>query len=180
MAKVFKTTAELYQIRHETLESWGDIFLICGKESVGVSVNSDYGNFGFDVSICGCEPKEFLTRISFDSCMNKLTEYKLYVPAPEQYPVEVKKCIIESRRNKALTKEEAREAWDDMLDTEHKEGDLYFMELMEHHLFNKVFGEYEHLPSAKKVDPRCQDFWDHVWVPFVAELKEELKASKAA
>ncbi|WP_114729495.1 hypothetical protein [Vibrio cholerae] len=174
MSKVIKTQAELYQVRHKTFGGWGDIFLICGQESVRVAINSDYGTFAHNWTHCGGDPKEFLTDIDFDYCMKKLTNYKHYVPAPEQYPIEVKQSIIESRREENLTKEEAREAWGDMLNTEHSEGDLYFQELIDHPLFEKVFGATEYLPSAQKVDPCCQDFWDKVWIPFVGQLKEEL------
>ncbi|MEB5557091.1 hypothetical protein GOP97_15090 [Vibrio cholerae] len=174
MTKVIKTQAELYQVRHKTFGGWGDIFLICGQESVRVAINSDYGTFAHNWTHCGGDPKEFLTDIDFDYCMKKLTNYKHYVPAPEQYPIEVKQSIIESRREENLTKEEAREAWEDMLNTEHSEGDLYFKELIDHPLFEKVFGATEYLPSAQKVDPCCQDFWDKVWFPFIGQLKEEL------
>ncbi|EKO3663347.1 hypothetical protein M3929_002654 [Vibrio metschnikovii] len=174
MTKVIKTQAELYQVRHDSCVGWGDIFLICGKESVRVAINSDYGTYSHNWTHCGGDPKEFLTGIDFDYCMKKLTGYKHYVPTPEQYPVEVKQCIIESRREDGLTKAEAREAWQDMLCTEHREGDLYYKELVDHPLFEKVFGDYEYLPSATKVSPCCQDFWDKVWIPFIGQLKEEL------
>lgn len=174
MTKVIKTQSELYQVRHDTCEGWGDIFLICGKESVRVAINSDYGTYSHNWTHCGGDPKEFLTQMDFDYCMKNLTNYKHYIADPEQYPTEVKKCILESRQAERLTKDDAREAWEDMLCTEHDEGDLYYKELVDHPLFNNVFGDYEYLPSAKKVDPCCQDLWDKVWVPFVGQLKEEL------
>ncbi|WP_158120564.1 hypothetical protein [Vibrio metoecus] len=175
MTKVIKTEAELYQVRHNTFEGWGDLFLICGEESVRITINSDYGVFAHNWTNCGCNPKEFLAKIKFDYCMKKLTNYKHYIKAPEQYPTQVKQRIIEARRGyESLTKEEAREAWVDMLNVDHDSGDLYFRELIDHHLFEKVFGDYEYLPDAEKIDPRCQDFWDYVWLPFVEQLKTEL------
>lgn len=178
--RVIKSQAELYQVRHETFEGWADIFLICGEQSVSVVIHSDYGKFAKYWSHCGCNPKQFLIELDFDYCMKNLTDYKHRIDAPEQYPSKVKERIMVARRHDGtLTKEEAREAWGDMLQTEHNEGDLYFKELIDHHLFNKVFGDYEYLPSAKKIDPCCQELWDNVWLPFVEQLKSEL-AEKAA
>ncbi|RAS62666.1 hypothetical protein DET48_11461 [Vibrio diazotrophicus] len=174
MVKVTKSQAELYQVRHETFEGWGDIHLVCGEQSVSVVIHSDYGTFAKYWSHCGCNPKKFLVDLDFDYCMKNLTDYKHYIKAPEQYPTEVKGRIIEARRAENLTKEEAREAWCDMLQTEFDEGDLYFKELIDHHLFNKVFGDYEYLPCAKKIDPCCQELWEMVWLPFVERLKSEL------
>lgn len=179
MAKVTKSLTELYQVRHEGGGRWADFSLVCGKESVRIMINSDYGSYSHIWSHCGGCPKTFLTEIDFDYCMKKLTGYKHYVKAPERYPEEVKGRIIEARRERGLTKAEAREAWQDMLNTEFSEGDLYYRELIDHELFEKVFGDYEYLPSAEKVDPCCADFWEHCWLPFIASLKEEL-AQKAA
>lgn len=174
MTNVIKSEAELYQIRQNGSSGWGDIVLVCGKESVRVMINSDFGSYSHIWTHCGGDPKEFLTEVDFDYCMKKLTDYNHYVPAPEEYPTEVKRRIIEARQDDNLTKAEAREAWEDMLNTEYDEGDLYFKELIDHHLFEKVFYDYEYLPCAKKIAPRCQMFWDNVWLPFIEQLKTEL------
>lgn len=182
MAKVIKSEAELYQVRQDTGGScgWGDIVLVCGKESVRVMINSDYGAYSHIWTHCGGDPKEFLTELDFDYCMKKLTSYKHYIKAPEQYPTEVKLRIIEARReHEGLSREEARDAWNAMLKADYYAGDVYFKELIDHPLFEKVFGDYEYLPSATKIDPCCQDFWDKVWLPFVEQLKSEL-VEKAA
>ncbi|HCG9411647.1 TPA: hypothetical protein NKA80_004438 [Vibrio parahaemolyticus] len=177
MTTVTKSNAELYRVRHNTCEGWGDVILICGKESVSVMINSDYGSFSHVWIHCGCEPKAFLCDMDFHYTMKKLSNYNLYIDNPQSYPAEIKERIIVARRHdENLTKEEAREAWEDMLNTEHSEGDLFFKELIDHPLFGKVFGDYEYLPSAKMIDPHCQDLWDRVWTPFIKQLKEELAA----
>jgi hypothetical protein len=55
-----------------------------------------------------------------------------------------------------------------------EKADLLFHHLIEHHLFEKVFGEYEYLPSAKRVKPECQCFWNEVWKPLTEQLAAEL------
>jgi hypothetical protein len=176
MTKVTKSNAELYRVRHNTCEGWGDIILICGKESVSVMITSDYGSFSHYWSHCGEEPKSFLCSTDFDYTMKKLSNYNHYVKNPDGYPDEIKQSIIDARKYQNLTKEEAREAWDDMLNTEHSEGDLFYKELIDHSLFEKVFGDYDGLPSSEKESPRCRDLWEQVWKPFISQLKQELAA----
>lgn len=178
--KVTKSQAELYQVRAGGF-TWGDITLICGKESVSVMATSDYGSFNHFWSHCGGEPKAFLCTLDFQYTMKKLTDGKLYVPDPDGYRNEIKENIIESRKEAVLTKDEAREAWDDMLShqEEYPQGDLFYKGLYEHDLFKKVFGDCEGLPSATTECCRSVDFWKDIWTPFISELKQEI-ANKAA
>ena len=178
--KVIKSQAELYQVRAGGC-TWGDIVLVCGKESVSVMATSDYGSFDYFWSHCGGEPKAFLCGLDFQYTMKKLTNGKLYVPDPDGYEVEIKENIIEARKDESLTKEQARTAWDDMLSHKeaYPEGDLFYQGLVEHNLFEQVFGDYENLPSSEVECCRAVDFWKDIWAPFIAELKEEI-AAKAA
>jgi len=175
MTTVTKKQIELYQVRHNGSECWGDIALNCGEKSVHVMIDSDFGSWSYYWSSCGMSPKEFLCKINFDYCMKKLTGSKHYINDPEQYPNEVRGRITQAQEAGWLTETEVKQALDEMLEPEYSEGDLYFHYLYNHELFDKVFGDYECLPSAKKISPRCQDFWDHVWIPFIEQLKTELK-----
>lgn len=174
MAKVIKTMAEMYRIRHKSSGDWGDIFVTWGEESVRLTAHTPYGSYSCVWSCCGGNPKQFLTELDFDYCLKKLTDYKHYMPDPSRYPFEIKQSIIQGRRDRDLTKKEARTAWKEMLNTEYDEGELFFNELTQNDLFEKVFGATEYLPSAQKIKPECQLFWDMVWLPFVAQLREEL------
>jgi hypothetical protein len=176
--KVTKSMVELYRVRSTEGGScsWGDITLTCGKESVNVMATSDYGTFDHYWSHCGCDPKEFLCDTDFQYTMKKLTGGKLYIPDPDGYGDEIKRDVIQSRKEDRLTKEQARTSWDEMLaiQDEHREGDLFYRELMDHEFFEEVFYDFEALPCAEKPDHCAVDFWDNVWLPFVAELKLEL------
>lgn len=176
--KVTKAEAEVYHIRGKTAEgwsTWGDIVLICSKESVEVLAYTDFGTFGYYWSHCGMDPKRFLCKINKDYTMGKFRGNELYIPDPDEYHEEVKKHIINSRLEGCLTKDQARSAWEDLLTIleDHVEGDLMYQALMESEHFDSVFGDYENLPDATKMDPHCESFWKHIWLPFVANLKEE-------
>ncbi len=173
---VSKSQSELYQVRSgKGSLAWGDITLICGKESVSVMATSDYGTFDHHWSHCGGEPKSFLCNLDFQYAMKKLTNGKLYTPDPEGYEKEIKDSIIDSRKGDGLTRAQARTAWDEMLSIqdEYQKGDLFFHALYEHELFDKVFGDCEGMPSATQPDPCAVDFWNDVWTPFINELEKE-------
>jgi hypothetical protein len=175
--RVTKSQAELYRIRSgKGSLAWGDITLICGAQSVSVMATSDYGTFDYRWSHCGGEPKAFLCGLDFQYAMKKLTNGNLYVPDPDGYENEIKESIVDSRKNGGLTRVQARTAWDEMLSIhdEYNGGDLFFHALYDHELFERVFGDYEGMPSAEIADCRAVDFWGDVWMPFISSLREEL------
>lgn len=182
--KVTKSQAELYQVRSgQGSLAWGNITLICGAESVSVMATSDYGTFDHHWSHCGGEPKSFLCGLDFQYTMKKLTGGKLYIPDPDGYKNEIKKSIIESRREgRGISREEARTAWDEMLAflDEYREGELLFNALYHHEFFEAVFGDPEYLPNSEKPDHCAVDFWNDVWTPFINSLREELAESAKA
>ncbi|MGR5367025.1 hypothetical protein [Photobacterium damselae] len=137
-------------------------------------INSEYGAFAYNWSTCGCEPKRFLIEIDFDYCMRKLTNDSHYIEDYKSYPQQVENRIIAALHDGRVTDDEAEDALRDLLDTEYDRGDLYFKELMEHELFDEIFGSSEYLPNAKIIDPNCVNFWEKVWLPFIEQLKVEL------
>lgn len=177
--KVTKTTTDLYSVRRETKAdpgAWGDISLAFGEHSVNVMINSDYGSFGYYWGATGPDPRKFLCEIDMHYAMNKLTSCNLYEPDPDKYSDEVKESIIGARKEQYLDKDQAREAWDDMLSIVEDSAsvDLMYHQLVDHELFEAVFGDHEGLPCATRVRPTVVAFWDNVWKPFVKQLQSEL------
>lgn len=181
MASVVKTKSELYQVRHSTFEGWGDVFVSHGENYVSVAINSDYGTFGYTWrGSFGCSPMEFLTTIKMNYAMNKLTNGAFYIDDVEKFPQEIKEQIVSMRRGGSITKDEARNAWESMLDCEYDyDAKLYRHELYTNSLGVKIFPDSEDLPSAKIKDPLCVDFWNNVWLPFIEQVKESLALADA-
>lgn len=175
---VKKSKAELYQVRSKDTGdcAWGDIVLICGKNSVSVMITSDYGSFNYYWSNCAQAPKEFLCEIDFNSAMKKLTGGKLKISNPDNYLDEIKESVNAALDGDRITKAEAivaLEEFGDIFDS-FTDGDLFFHSLYQHSLFEKIFGDTDGLPSSKVVDPCAVDFWRYIWVPFTEQLKSEL------
>lgn len=179
--KVTSKTAECYQVTSNNGYWLASIFLTFGKGSVIVAISSDYGNFAYNWLSCGDNPKAFLASLRFDYAMSKLNGRRPVIPDPDRYQDEVKERIFEALEEKILTQAEAEQALKEMASIEPEPGiiDAYFWQLREHPLFDKVFGDCENLPGAKKQDPLLREFWDFVWVPFCDQLKAELKNEAA-
>lgn len=177
MPVVTKQKIDVYKIRHDNSCVWGDITVEFGKTSAQVMINSDYGSYAYNWFSTGENPKQFLCDINMDYAMEKLSDYKLYEPDTDKYSEEIKNSIIESRKDERMTKEEARTAWDDMLGVldDYPSGDIMYHSLIEHEHFDKVFGDFEALPSARRVKPKHVHFWEKVWTPFTDALKIEME-----
>lgn len=179
--KVTKSTdaVELYQVRQgRNFEGWGDIVLICGERSVSVMVRSDYGDYSYHWNATGGCPKSFLISLDQDYVMKNLSDYKNTVPDADANERQTKQYVIQARRARNLTDDEAREAWDSMINLvwEHKdEPNLYGHLLIDQEHFDTVFGDYEYIPSNKKPCPHCTTFFENVWVPFTDQLKVEIQ-----
>ncbi len=175
---VTKAQIDLYRIRTK-MESgwntWGNISLEFGRESVNVMINSDFGHYAYNWTHTGPDPYDFLCRINRDYAMNKLSDGKLYEPDVEKFGDQVKKSILELRYDRSITKEQARDAWDDLIPitTEYNDANAIWTKLIDSDWFNTIFGDYENLPSAQRVRPEIEQFWKYIWLPFVDHLKEQ-------
>ena len=172
--EISKQQVEVYTIR--TGNDWGQIALVISDPTVNVMANSSYGKYAYFWGACGCHPKEFLCKINRGYALQKMYGNKYLVPDSDKYEEEIKKAIIEARRERDLEPGEARHAWGSMLGIlyDYGGGDAMAHELINHEYFEKVFGSYDRLPSATMINPQCQGFWDKIWLPFVAELKTEM------
>lgn len=172
-AVIKMTNSELYRINFDKFEGWAEIAVCATSNNISVLINSDYGSFsGIFKYKSGCH-KNFLINLSHLCCLRTLSNGNLYVSAPEHYPTEIKKSIIAARKENRINKKVARKAWKQLLNTEHQNGDLFYHELVTSKYFNQVFGEYENLPSAKKINPALSDLWHNVWLPFTEYLRKE-------
>lgn len=176
--RIEKSKIDIYKIRHEKRSIWGNICVEFGESSAILMINSDYGSYAYNWFATGNNPKKFLCGLDMEYAMNKLTEGNLYEPDESKYADEVKKKIIDKRRDGYITKEVAREAWDDMMEilSEYSHsGDILYHELMSAKHSGKVFIDFEEYPSATRVKPKHQHFWNEIWMPFIEELKMEME-----
>jgi hypothetical protein len=172
--QIIKKTAEVYELRNGF--EWGHIAIIqTGPESVDVVINSDYGSYAYFWTHCGKDPKKFLCKIDMHYAMNKFTNGKMYEPDPDKYSDQIKRTIINLRRDGDLNEQDARDAWDELLEIveEYHKGDILFHKLVYSDWFEKVFKDYDGLPNAKRIKSEVSGFWEKIWIPFIDELKNE-------
>lgn len=139
-------------------------------------INSDYGSFGHYWGACGDSPKEFLTQISFGYTMSKLLgTTSLYVPDKEANLRDIRKLILEARRDKRFEDYEAREAWEEVESICYQSSlEAYHASLAAHSSYDTLFESYEYVPDNTTVNPIYVTFWEQCWMPFVEQLKTEL------
>lgn len=182
--RVVKGSAEHYSVTGRDLSAssvWGDIVLVCGKESVLVMASSDFGDYSYRWNSCGCEPKEFLCSVDFEYAMQKMMNGKLYKQDTSAYFTQIKEQIKEALEEDVITKEEAQEVTEEMesiCDEYESSHELLRYQLYEHSFFDKIFGDSEGLPSARKIDVQAKQFWDKIWLPFISSLKDEIGFDK--
>ena len=115
IASVKKTTSEKYFMRFENSKcTWASIVI---DEQGSFNVLSDNGNFGYSWPKHGRESfKHFLIEISRDPhyLLKKISDETYFdVEATE---ILWKKRVLQYRENGDLTKKEAREMWDELME----------------------------------------------------------------
>lgn len=178
MVGVKKTKVEIYSIRDIKNRVWGDIKVESGQKKTSIHVASSYGKFlgTWEESRAGA--MELVLGLSFEDTIKSLCGElgDIYIVDLANWKNETKRVILEHRFENYLTKEEAREAYNEMLFiiSSNKDAEIIHEKLMSHNLFDKVFYDKESLPNSKKVKKHLFEFWQNIWTPFIKEIKKEL------
>lgn len=176
--------AEVYSIRYPDSYNWGDITIReTGPESISVMANSDFGHYAYHWGHCGMPGKKFLCGIDRSYAMQKLAgNGEIEQPDEKGWEREIKEKIIQARRAGRAQMDEARDAWQTLLGIlwEYGAGPVAQTYMWDSPHFDWVFGDTDGLPSAKRLHPSVQGFWDHVWLPFTDQLRRELGLGEKA
>ncbi len=159
--------------------AWAHIFVRHGMGETGkgdprgwvhVSVLSDYGSFGYCWSQIGSEPWwEFLADLDFEYAMRKMLGQHFEVPLDiDACREKAKRFVIERRRERSMSREDARELWnamwwcDDALtflaDLDRQSGGAMYR----HEMWDMRWTE----PS-----PQARGFWEEIWPHFIAGIR---------
>jgi hypothetical protein len=186
-ASVTKSLMETYTIRNRG--EYATIALRC-SESKGedryftgeILINSSFGSWANYWGACGCPFKEFLQKISFDYAFTKFMGNDLEVFDEDRTIEEIKRKLIEVRREKRVGKEEVRDLWEEIesIDTYSEEAfgnscrDIA-SNFGPRHPLRDYFNEPWDLKRTKP-DVQATGFWRDIWPHFIAELKKETAA----
>lgn len=180
MNEIIKTQTETYTLRGNKC-TWAKINLDCGKKSVNVMISSDYGDFNYYWGNCGTNPKKFLSGLDWHYCMKKLMNGtdNMYQPDFDKRFKSFKKIIINDRKELSISKNEARQVWEAMINVFencYDSTDLYYSLVMNERIFwDSLFYDTDSIPEDTKLKPIVMNFWEDVWTPFIGFLKEEIK-----
>jgi hypothetical protein len=195
MMSVSKSTCERYTIR-TTHHEYGSITLSCWDNPPNgqstrtemyfggeIMINSSFGSWGNSWNACGVPFKQFLIGIEFDYCFTKFMGHKLQRFDGETSVRELLRSIASKRREGALSKPKAREAWE--LVKEHSEeaescqhgfGTAMLAIASELHANNPMIQDFAD-PCAWQIhtryDPQAVGFWREIWPEFIEALKAE-------
>lgn len=157
-----------YQVRKERL-AWARIWITTDG---CISIISDYGDFGYWFGSPGCEFRRFLTGCGDSYLMNKFSGGK------EEFDRDAteraaRDLVLENRRDRTLTKEGAREEWQQVCDVdwddEYSRARWYFEETK---LVDYGASDVLHYRTPMHV----QMFVKELWPLFIEQLKAELAA----
>lgn len=132
------------------------------------STVSDYGNYAYWWGHAEMEFRAFLCQLEPDYLCSKLAPGRVYYGEPTER--DVRRTILTSRRRMDLTREEAREEWDHL-----EESDLGAPEGF------AIWYQGTKLHDAHELahygtEPQAVAFAERVWPALVAALRAELAA----
>ncbi len=161
-----------YQVRVPNRSEWARIWV---TDDGCISVMSDYGDFGYWFGSPGCEFRRFLTGCGDDYLLNKFSsgEQEFDSHATERA---ARDLVLESRREKSIDRETAREEWDAVCNVdwscEYSRSKWYFEETK---LVDCAVSDV----LKFRVPMHVQMFVKELWPLFVAQLRAELDAEDA-
>lgn len=157
---------ERYDVRSDTRHEGWAVVVIDSRGFLGVF--SDYGNYAYHWTHFGGDFRKFLGQLDWDYLYGKLMQGRdARIYDGEATLRSIKKRIIELRREKRLTAEQAREEWDLAKDSEidHRFSDGYSL----WHRDTQLQDAHELYETMH--DLQCQQFCQKVWPRFIELLK---------
>lgn len=190
-ASVTKSVMETYTVRnrHEratiAVRCWENNSDLAGGRSSycgEILINSTYGNWANVWGACGCPFKEFLQKISFDYAFGKFMGHDLEVFDEDRTIEDIKRKLIEVRRERRIDHEEVRDLWEQVESIDTYSEEAFGNSCRDtassfgpRHPLRDYFNEPWDLKRTKP-DVQATGFWRDIWPHFVAELKKETAA----
>jgi len=163
---VKKSTAERYTLVSKDPYWWADITV---SSDGFLNIQSDYGDFSYRWGAFGDDFKAFLI-----DCDNSYISKKIGRNYPDVFNAKktemaFKRDIIEARKNRIVTAEQAREAWDEL-----KLYGIYNMYDL-HKISKDIYeNDFSAMPCIKDTNYSLVAFLERCWPVFMEEIKKEL------
>jgi hypothetical protein len=191
---VTKSVRECYEVREN--HEWANITLACWDRPANVgtphettyycgeiTIQSSFGTWGYVWTACGVPFKRFLMRAEFDYVFTKFMGVKLQRHDGDGTLQQLRRDIIEQRRQGSIDKTEARDVWSAVdWESERIESDptscgYALMEVArqigDSHPMHDHFADPCAWSMATRPDSQAVGFWRELWPSFIAELRRE-------
>lgn len=173
-----KTEAVVYKIRVKGL-GWANISLHEWPGGGAIDIQSDFGSYATRWNAIGDEPfRKFLCRIDrgyfFNACLgNKCQEFDA-----EATIKAVKERIIYKRRQKELSRRDARDLFELVHDNWSESIHEFMINMGESKFWDMVEklygGDPVDFPFINRLSTSCRAFWDVIWPCATAIWRQEL------
>lgn len=198
---VTKTTRECYEVREN--HEWANITLACWDRPANVgtkhectyycgeiTIQSSFGTWGYVWTACGVPFKQFLMRAEFDYVFTKFMGTKLERHDGDGTFRQVRRDIVEQRRQGSIDRAEAREVWDavswerERIESDATSCGYALMDVASQigtkHPMHDSFADPCAWPRVTKHDVQAVGFWRELWPAFVDALKAETQPAAQA
>lgn len=170
-----------YVVRSDKYGYWGRATIKEWDKGGLIQITSDFGTYEFTWTSIGDQTlREFMVGLNFGYAMGKLTDDRGVSEFDgEATEKAMRHQICELRREDGISKDDAREAWQDLdiwLD-DSAPGQVFCHTVVNDctTYFDKVcYNQPENIPDMTRVRPSVQGFWDEIWPMFCAVWKSEL------
>lgn len=171
-----KIDVERYQIR--TKHGWALIYL---DEKHGTFLCcSDYGDYNYIWSHRGSQTlKQFVSNLDFEYFMKKTRPgYETF--SPKASIKMIKEHIAETRYHGWMTKDQARDAWNDLERIDHYQHEqLFLQEIAESEDLMRALGSEFYEFAAHEPDGQSRGFWREIWPEFLKQIAPKAELVKA-
>jgi hypothetical protein len=138
-----------------------------------ILINSDFGNYAYSWGNMGSPLKQFLCRINRSYVIDKFTNGDDTEFDFDASLAAVKKDIRKQRKSHEITRAAAHEAME-ALPSQDDGQDQFIRQLWEMELFTDGDPPTEFVRTRER--PQITGFYEHIWTPFIAHLREEIAA----
>ena len=160
---------------------WACITLREWNKGGSVDIQSDYGSYSYSWHNIGEKPlRDFLPRLSFGYFMEKACGSSYMRFDTEATKQEILQDILKYRRE-GISKEDARELWDDAQDFSDSTEDSFFASRFASDLCRILYDhEWAAIPCVKSPTPEALGFWKVIWPCICDVLRGEIENASHA
>lgn len=176
--KITEEPSVTYKIRDLGQFGWADITIREWPGGGSFDCQSDYGNYAYQWGAIGSRTfKQFLCSLDKDYFLKKTRPKDYRVFDSDLTCQNIRRDIIEKRKEREFTKEEARECWNECEDLENQSNrniDAFYYWFETTNLGEKLYcGDYSSVPIQKIYNPMCDAFWERIWPHITKYWKEK-------